>query len=159
MAISQEQLARFGKRVIMTEIAEKFMDVTSSFKDLRKMTTELAGEFEVGFEDLKDIVAAKIIREVKEQLDIDQVAPEEITPAEPDTSSPVLSKHIADLDLSVRSRKALHRLNIEKIGHLIERTEDELLGVKRFGIVSLNEIKSALQRLGLALKKAPDPMY
>jgi DNA-directed RNA polymerase subunit alpha len=68
-------------------------------------------------------------------------------------SPDVLSKSVADLELSVRSRKALQRLNINSLGELASRTEDELLGCKNFGQTSLNEIKQQLASFGLGLRK------
>lgn len=65
----------------------------------------------------------------------------------------ILNKPVADLELSVRSRKALQRLNIVSIGELASRTEDELLGCKNFGHTSLNEIKQQLASFGLGLRK------
>jgi DNA-directed RNA polymerase subunit alpha len=64
-----------------------------------------------------------------------------------------LGKPVADLELSVRSRKALQRLNINSLGDLAARTEDELLGCKNFGQTSLNEIKQQLASFGLGLRK------
>jgi DNA-directed RNA polymerase subunit alpha len=68
----------------------------------------------------------------------------------------VLSKSVGDLELSVRSRKALQRLNINTLGELASRTEDELLGCKNFGQTSLNEIKQQLTSFGLTLRKLED---
>ena len=65
----------------------------------------------------------------------------------------VLGKSVADLELSVRSRKALQRLNINSLGELASRTEAELLGCKNFGQTSLNEIKQQLASFGLGLRK------
>lgn len=65
----------------------------------------------------------------------------------------ILSKSVADLELSVRSRKALQRLNINVLAELASRTEDELLGCKNFGHTSLNEIKQQLASFGLSLRK------
>ena len=65
----------------------------------------------------------------------------------------ILNKQVGDLELSVRSRKALQRLNIASIGELASRTEDELLGCKNFGHTSLNEIKQQLATFGLGLRK------
>ena len=65
----------------------------------------------------------------------------------------VLAKSVADLELSVRSRKALQRLNINSLNELASRTEDELLGCKNFGQTSLNEIKQQLSSFGLGLRK------
>ena len=68
----------------------------------------------------------------------------------------VLSKSVGDLELSVRSRKALQRLNIVTVGELAMRTEDELLGCKNFGQTSLNEIKQQLATFGMGLRKLED---
>jgi DNA-directed RNA polymerase subunit alpha len=65
----------------------------------------------------------------------------------------VMGKTVADLELSVRSRKALQRLNINTLAELSSRTEDELLGCKNFGQTSLNEIKQQLTAFGLGLRK------
>jgi DNA-directed RNA polymerase subunit alpha len=46
----------------------------------------------------------------------------------------------------------VQKLNIRTIGELIRRTEAELLGVKNFGVTSLNEIKKAIGNLGLSLR-------
>jgi len=68
-------------------------------------------------------------------------------------SPEILGKSVADLELSVRSRKALQRLNINNLGELASRTEDELLGCKNFGTTSLNEIKQQLGTFGMTLRK------
>lgn len=65
----------------------------------------------------------------------------------------LLNKTVGDLELSVRSRKALQRLNINTLGELSSRTEDELLGCKNFGQTSLTEIKEQLAVNGLSLRK------
>ncbi len=71
----------------------------------------------------------------------------------PDGAPEVAAKNVADLDLSVRSRKALQRLNINTIAELISKTEDELLGCKNFGQTSLQEIKRVLETFNLSLRK------
>jgi DNA-directed RNA polymerase subunit alpha len=70
-----------------------------------------------------------------------------------DVAPEVLGKSVADMELSVRSRKALQRLNINSLGELASRTEDELLGCKNFGMTSLNEIKQQLSTFGVSLRK------
>jgi DNA-directed RNA polymerase subunit alpha len=71
-------------------------------------------------------------------------------------SPEIYSKSVADLELSVRSRKALQRLNINTLGELASRTEDELLGCKNFGQTSLTEIKQQLGTFGMNLRKLED---
>ena len=64
----------------------------------------------------------------------------------------LLNKSVDDLQLSVRSRKCLQRLNIHSVGDLIRKTEAELLGCKNFGVTSLNEIKKTLTNFGFSLR-------
>jgi len=73
--------------------------------------------------------------------------------ADGEGSSELMGKQVQDLELSVRSRKALQRLNINSVGELVQKTEDELLGCKNFGHTSLNEIKQLLASLGTGLRK------
>jgi DNA-directed RNA polymerase subunit alpha len=64
----------------------------------------------------------------------------------------LLNKLVDDLQLSVRARKCLQKLNLHTVGELTRTTEAELLGCKNFGVTSLNEIKKALSGLGLSLR-------
>lgn len=63
-----------------------------------------------------------------------------------------LSRPVADLNLSVRARKCMARLGITTVGELIQRTPDELLATKNFGVTSLNEIRQQLTELSLKLR-------
>ncbi|MCL2005670.1 MAG: tetratricopeptide repeat protein [Planctomycetaceae bacterium] len=56
----------------------------------------------------------------------------------------VLENSVIDLNLSVRARKCMSRLNIQTIGELIRKSADELLDCKNFGVTSLNEIREKL---------------
>jgi len=67
-------------------------------------------------------------------------------------SEGILNKPVEDLQLSVRARKCLMKLGLSSIGELMKKTEAELLGVKNFGVTSLNEIKKSLANLGLSLR-------
>jgi DNA-directed RNA polymerase subunit alpha len=64
----------------------------------------------------------------------------------------VLSKPVSDLNLSVRARKCMNRLGINSVGELVQRSPDELLESKNFGITSLSEVREKLQQLGLTLR-------
>ncbi len=64
----------------------------------------------------------------------------------------VLATSIGDLELSVRSRKALERLGVATLGELASKAEQDLLGCKNFGQTSLNEIKQRLLEYGLELR-------
>jgi DNA-directed RNA polymerase subunit alpha len=64
----------------------------------------------------------------------------------------LLNKPISELSLSVRARKCMSKLNIQVVGDLANRTGDELLECKNFGVTSLNEVRDKLSTLGLKLR-------
>lgn len=64
----------------------------------------------------------------------------------------LLNRSISDLNLSVRARKCTNKLGIQTIGDLINRSGDELLECKNFGVTSLNEVREKLSELNLKLK-------
>ena len=63
--------------------------------------------------------------------------------------NPVLLKKIDEMELSVRSYNCLQSENINLIGDLVQRTENEMLKLPNFGRKSLNELKDNLEVLGL----------
>jgi DNA-directed RNA polymerase subunit alpha len=63
-----------------------------------------------------------------------------------------LAKNIAQLDFSVRARKALQLLGVYTVGDLATRTEAELMGIKNFGATSLHEVREKLGQYGLDLR-------
>jgi DNA-directed RNA polymerase subunit alpha len=65
--------------------------------------------------------------------------------------NPNLDKPIEDLELSVRSANCLKNADINFIGELVQKTEQEMLRTKNFGRKSLNEIKALLEEMGLSL--------
>jgi DNA-directed RNA polymerase subunit alpha len=67
-------------------------------------------------------------------------------------SSPDLDLPIEDLDLSERPRNCLKRAQINSIGELLTKTEDDLLNITNFGQKSLDEIKQKLDERGLTLR-------
>jgi DNA-directed RNA polymerase subunit alpha len=64
----------------------------------------------------------------------------------------ILGKPVSDLNLSVRARKCMNRLGINTLGDLVQRTADELLESKNFGMTSLNEVREKLAQYGLTLR-------
>lgn len=106
---------------------------------------------ETSLNEIKSLLAARGLRlgqtaeptiAVKRPVNVPGDIPEEI-----------LGKSVNDVELSVRSRKALQRLNIATVGELASRTEDELLGCKNFGTTSLNELKQVLAQFGMSFRK------
>ena len=108
---------------------------------------------ETSLNEIKALLASKGLRLGQAAEEGKGVVPRRVSPVPGDIPPEVLAKSVADLELSVRSRKALQRLNINSLGELASRTEDELLGCKNFGLTSLNEIKQQLTANGLSLRR------
>ncbi len=76
------------------------------------------------------------------------VLPTDLSPQE----QAMLARSVSDLNLSVRARKCMARLGITTLSELVQRTPDELLATKNFGVTSLNEIRQQLGEIGLKLR-------
>ena len=66
--------------------------------------------------------------------------------------SPDLDLLIEDLDLSERPRNCLKRAQVNTVGELLLKSEDDLLAVTNFGQKSLDEVILKLDERGLSLK-------
>ena len=83
----------------------------------------------------------------------EQVEPASPVEEQPDPNSPdPVRRPVSELDLSVRCRRIVDLLKIKSIGELSSRSEAELLACPNFGQTSLNEIRTKLDELGLALR-------
>lgn len=103
------------------------------------------------------------VRILQEQLavfgSITQEAPqaeEEADNDQPPPLDPILLRPVDDLELTVRSANCLKAEKIERIGDLIQRTENELLKTPNLGRKSLTEIKEVLAAHGLTLGQRLD---
>ena len=67
-------------------------------------------------------------------------------------ASPELETPIEDLDLSERPRNCLKRAQVNTVGELLRKSEDDLLAITNFGQKSLDEVKEKLNERGLALR-------
>jgi DNA-directed RNA polymerase subunit alpha len=65
--------------------------------------------------------------------------------------SPDLDLPIEDLDLSERPRNCLKRAQVNTVGELVQKTEDDLLAITNFGQKSLDEVIAKLDERGLSL--------
>jgi DNA-directed RNA polymerase subunit alpha len=66
--------------------------------------------------------------------------------------SPDLDLPIEDLELSERPRNCLKRAQVNSIGELLMKTEDDLLAITNFGQKSLDEVIQKLDERGLSLR-------
>ncbi len=60
-----------------------------------------------------------------------------------------LFKGIDELELSVRATNCLKSANIDFVGELVQKTENDMLKTKNFGKKSLDEIRRVLNEMGL----------
>ena len=91
---------------------------------------------------------------------IPQVAPPGAVPV-PERLQDLFNRSIEDLaELSVRSRNSLQKEDIQTLGDLVQRTEDEMLAIENFGKKSLKEISDFLDehglRFGMKLEEGDD---
>ena len=108
---------------------------------------------ETSLDEIKQLLTSKGLR-LGQALEEERKARQQEILKQVQGDPAILVKPVGELQLSVRARKALQRLNIQTIGELAARTESELLGVKNFGQTSLNEIRQRLGEYGLTLRKA-----
>ncbi|MFP3905938.1 MAG: DNA-directed RNA polymerase subunit alpha [Acidimicrobiales bacterium] len=68
------------------------------------------------------------------------------------SGSPDLDLPIEDLDLSERPRNCLKRAQVNSVGELLLKSEDDLLAITNFGQKSLDEVTAKLDERGLSLR-------
>jgi DNA-directed RNA polymerase subunit alpha len=108
---------------------------------------------ETSLEEIKEIMSSKGLRlgqslEEGAQHDMRFRPQQQLSEQE----QAVMSKPVSDLNLSVRARKCMNRLGINTLGELVNRTADELLESKNFGMTSLSEVREKLGQYGLTLR-------
>lgn len=155
-------------QILETPISDFELSVRSR-NCLKKMKIETLGDLlriseaellsyknfgETSLREIKSILDPKGLRlgMALEEEPLPPVEIEDTTAAVKDDEKGLRSKSVDDLQLSVRARKCVAKLNVHTIGELTSRTDAELLGCKNFGVTSLNEVKKALADLGLSLR-------
>ncbi len=116
---------------------------------------------EASLNEIKQLLARKGLRlgQRPDEIDPTTISTDDIgvRVVVPPGREAILNKSVAELELSVRSRRCLQRLNIVTLGDLIQHNEPELLATRNFGVTSLNEIKARLAEIGMTLApKQPD---
>lgn len=109
---------------------------------------------ETSLSEIKEMMTSKGLRLGMALEGADRPQPTHVAHFEeiPPEQKALLSKSISDLNLSVRARKCMTKLNIQTLGDLVNRTGDELMECKNFGVTSLNEVREKLVGLNLKLK-------
>jgi DNA-directed RNA polymerase subunit alpha len=107
---------------------------------------------ETSLQEIKEMLSQKGLRLGQGLEEKGAEPPSGRNPLEATVSPEILDRKIEDLNLSVRSRRCMERLEVRTVRDLINKTEVELMSAKNFGMTSLNEIKLKLAELGLTLK-------
>ena len=79
---------------------------------------------------------------------------EYMTQKEEKVTNSKLDRKIEDLDLSVRAYHCLKRANINTVGELTQKTEEEMMKFRNLGRKSLKELVQKLRNEGLDLKNS-----
>lgn len=117
---------------------EVYTDGTTSAKKITSLAAKVMNDHMKLFVDLiENMDNAKILVEEK-----------------PVEKSEPLKTPIEDLDLSIRSQNCLKRANINTLGDLTKKTEEDMMNLKNLGKKSLEEIIQKLEEKSLSLKKA-----
>ncbi|MGN6504097.1 MAG: DNA-directed RNA polymerase subunit alpha C-terminal domain-containing protein [Tepidisphaeraceae bacterium] len=172
MYMDEDERARGGRNIVAEVPISDFELSVRSRNCLKKMDIKSVGDLlrvteqellsfknfgETSLNEIKALLASKGLRlgQAAENASAagGAVRRPSAEAAGPELPSEIYNKQVQDMELSVRSRKALQRLNIMTVGELVQRTEDELLGCKNFGHTSLNEIKQVLGTMGVSLRK------
>lgn len=72
----------------------------------------------------------------------------------PDVPLETFNMPIEKLELSARTLNCLKRSKINKVGEILEKSQDELLKIKNFGDKSLVELNERLEAMGIVSKEA-----
>ncbi|MBU0946025.1 MAG: DNA-directed RNA polymerase subunit alpha [Proteobacteria bacterium] len=123
--------------------------------DYDKLTIEIETDGSIKAENAL-AYAAKILKSqltIFINFDEERAEPETVdeSSGREDPLNPFLDKPVEDLELSVRSANCLKNADINFIGELAQKTDQEMLKTKNFGRKSLNEIKTLLSEMDLSL--------
>ncbi|MDR1484501.1 MAG: tetratricopeptide repeat protein [Planctomycetaceae bacterium] len=120
----------------------------------RHTEQELLGSKNFGENSLKELCELLALKGLKlgqyasEKQLPEPIPIESLSPAEQQT----LARPVTDLNLSVRAKKCMNRLNIQTIGELVSCSADQLLECKNFGVTSLLEIREKLVDFNIKLR-------
>ncbi len=108
---------------------------------------------ETSLHEIKDMLTTKGLR-LGQSLEDGGQYERRYSPQQPlsEQEQAVLAKPVTELNLSVRARKCMNRLGITSMGDLVQRSADELLDSKNFGVTSLTEVREKLRNFGLTLR-------
>jgi len=113
----------------------------------------LEKSIEIMIHQLKAVIGFKEdVVEVAPSNDTEDLYEGDIMGGSDEKQEDILKTRIEDLNLSVRTQKALSAASIRTIGGLTKKKEDDLLSIAGLGQKGVDEIKKALSNFGINLK-------
>lgn len=125
--------------------------------DLDRLMLEVWGDGTIMPDDAVREAAAILVRFITVFAEIEMPEEEEIeeVPEEDEVRNKVLSQPIEEMEFSVRTFNCLKKDNINTVGDLVQKTENELLDIRNFGKRSLEEVIESLAAVEMSLAE-PD---
>lgn len=123
--------------------------------DLDRLLLEVWGNGTIAPDQAVQKAAETLSRYMRVFGDIEMAAEEEVAEVgqEEEVRSRVLSYPIEEMEFSVRTFNCLKKENVDTVGELVQRTEEELLAVRNFGKRSLEEVIAKLAQFDLMLRE------
>lgn len=92
------------------------------------------------------------LEDIPSPVEKEKVEKEKPLPVE-EVSETVRKTSVSELGLSPRVLNTLEEAGIKTVGGLVQKSEEDLLGIKGFGGTGLTGVKKALKKLGVSLKE------
>lgn len=121
--------------------------------DYDKLTIEITTDGTIDSTEALSYAAKHLIAHLSpftELSNLEPVSADEVIPEEEEHNQ-LLDTMIEDLDFSVRTYNCLKRANINSVGDLVAKTEDDMMKVRNLGKKSLEEVVLKLEEMNLAL--------
>jgi DNA-directed RNA polymerase subunit alpha len=169
MTFDEDEAKRVAKRNDILAIPVTDFELSIRARNcLKKMNIRILGDLlhvtelellsyknfgETSLAEIKGMLASKGLRlgQMREDAVAKAAASTELPEGGAVGNEGVLATPLAQIEFSVRARKALERLNVKTLGELAIKTEAEMLACRNFGQTSLNEVKQRLAEFGLTM--------
>jgi DNA-directed RNA polymerase subunit alpha len=171
MYYDEDQARRIARRNAVLDIPVTDFELSVRARNcLKKMNIRTLGDLvrtgesellsyknfgETSLKEIKDMLSAKGLhlgQALEEDSEMLEHEPEPFPLEEQQTG--VAATPIAQVEFSVRARRALEELGIQTLGDLAARNEPELLTCRNFGQTSLNEVRQRLAEYGMQLRES-----
>ncbi len=123
--------------------------------DLDRLMLEVWGDGTVMPDDAVRQAAEILVRYITifSDIELPEEEEEEAVAEEEEIRNQVLAYPIEEMEFSVRTFNCLKKENINTVGELVQKTEEELLAIRNFGKRSLEEVIEKLAAVDLSLRE------